>query len=653
MVNWGSAPQVKFPPADYRCIVRLIVVFHVQIKKEYVTDIIQLLPDSVANQIAAGEVIQRPASVVKELVENAIDAGAEKIQVHIKDAGRTLIQVTDNGKGMSPTDARMAFERHATSKIRQANDLFRIKTMGFRGEALASIASVADVLLKTKRADDEVGTSIHLSGSEVIAQEPLSCSNGSTLMVRNLFFNVPARRKFLKSNTIEFKHIINEIQRVALAHPAIAFSLHHNETLVYDIPSANHRKRIVHLFGNNMNQNLLPIHSDTSMASISGFIGQPKSARKSFGEQFFFVNNRFMKHPYFHRAVLQAFDKLIQGDAIPTYFIYFNVDPENIDINIHPTKTEIKFESENAIWQLLLAAVREGLGKFNVVPSIDFDQSGSIDIPIAPKSTDGLYRPEIQTDPNFNPFQEKPTNRTAHGHFEKNNQDRNWEKLYEVFNNDSKKEDFQIVIPNEQEQQTQINPFHNDVPAFNFRNMILLKGKYLLTPVKSGLMVIDQRRAHQRILYEQFLKMMDSHMGLCQQLLFPQTLELQPVDSAMIQMILPELNEMGFDLREFGPNTYIISGMPAFLNEMDAKAIIELFLEEYKNSGTDLKERARERLAESLAIASAIGYGHNLNHDEAGELIDNLFACNTPNYSPTGKPVLEIIPMEEIEKKMK
>lgn len=614
-------------------------------------DIIQLLPDSVANQIAAGEVIQRPASVVKELVENAIDAGADKVQIQIKDAGRTLIQVTDNGKGMSPTDARMAFERHATSKIRQADDLFRIRTMGFRGEALASIASIADVQLKTKRQEDEVGTLIHISGSEVLRQEPVSSPNGTTFQVRNLFYNVPARRKFLKSNSVEFKHLINEIQRVALANPEIAFNLVHNDTPVYDLPIANYRKRIVNLFGNPMNQCLLPIHTETSMLAIHGFVGQPKAARKTFGEQFFFANNRFMKHPYFHRAVMQAYDKLIPGDSIPSYFIFLDINPEEIDINIHPTKTEIKFESENAIWQLLLATVREALGKFNVVPSIDFDQNGSFEIPMVPKSTSGLQRPVIEYNPNFNPFDEKPTDRTFPAPHSQSEQ--HWEQLYDILNHTAQNQAETTIVRTEQHQQTTLNHSSHDLPTENCKNIISLKGKYLLTPVKSGLMLIDQRRAHQRILYEQFLSLMDTHMGVSQQLLFPQTIEIEPSDSALLIEIITELNEMGFDLREFGPNTFIISGMPAFLNEMNAKAILELFLEEFKNTGTSLKERARERLAQSLAIASSIGYGQTLSQEEAGQLIDSLFACQMPNFTPTGKTIIDIIPMEEFEKKLK
>lgn len=631
-------------------------------------DIIQLLSDSVANQIAAGEVVQRPASVVKELVENSIDAEATKVLIYIKDAGRTLIQITDNGKGMSPTDARMSFERHATSKIRQADDLFCIRTMGFRGEALASIASVADVLMKTKRPDDEVGTSIHISGSEIVKQESEACSDGTTFMVKNLFFNVPARRKFLKSNSVEFKHIINEVQRVALANPAIAFCLYNNDSLVYDLPSTNQKKRIDHLFGNSIGQNLLPINTETSILKISGFIGQPKAARKSFGEQFFFVNNRFMKHPYFHRAVVQAYDKIIAHDAIPQYFIFFDIDPLKIDINIHPTKTEIKFEDENAIWQLIHAVVRESLGKFNVIPSIDFDQSGSFEIPIAPKTTEGLFPPPINIDPTYNPFNEK--SHTSSGvsgtdgysqHIKRDSNIDSWQSLYQVAAPQSMEEniDFDNVEgnviesqPNEQQSAIDIEQYdQNKVNCTN--NILSLKGKYLLTPVKSGLMVIDQHRAHQRILYEQFLSMINSHIGVCQQLLFPQTLELQPADSVVLLEILSELNEIGFDIREFGNNTFIISGLPSFLDESNAKTIVETFMSEYKNNGSNLKDKACEHLANSLASASAIDYGQTLTNEEAGQLIDCLFACQSPNYSPSGKPIVEIIQLEEIEKKLK
>ena len=613
------------------------------------SDIIHLLSDSVANQIAAGEVIQRPASVVKELVENAIDAGATKIQIQIKDAGRTLVQVTDNGNGMSPTDARMAFERHATSKISQAADLFAIHTMGFRGEALASIASVADVEMKTRREADEVGTAIHIRGSELVLQEAASTTNGTTFWVKNLFFNVPARRKFLKSNTTELKHIITEIQRVALANCTISFSLYHNGTPVYELPATNFRKRIVNIFGNTMNQSLVPVNSETSLARITGFIGQPKYARKTFGEQFFFVNGRYMKHPFFHRGIMQAYEKILPKDMMPAYFIAFEVDTSTIDINIHPTKTEIKFENESALWQLLHAAVREGLGKFNVIPSIDFDQSGSIDIPISLRSTEGLSRPEIDIDPNFNPFEERSISIQSKGFSSGPGQTNvnHWEKLYE-------KTDQEFEIQQQSEvQQTRFDQQEQNRPVEQGRNFLTFKNKYILTPVKSGLMVIDQRRAHQRILFEQFMVTLTNEERVSQQLLFPHTMEVNSSDATLLLSMLDDLNTIGFDIREFGPGTFIINGVPGFLDDSNAKGIIESMLEEYKNSASDLKEREKERLATSLAVASSIEYGQVLSQEEAGSLIDSLFACQTPNFSPTGKPVLEIIQLDEIEKRLK
>jgi DNA mismatch repair protein MutL len=620
-----------------------------------VSDIIRLLSDSVANQIAAGEVIQRPASVIKELVENAMDAGADKISVQLKDAGRTLIQVTDNGKGMSPTDARMSFERHATSKIRDAADLFAIRTMGFRGEALASVASVADVEVKTKRAEDEIGTYIHISASETKTQEGVSCQNGTTFMVKNLFFNVPARRKFLKSNSTELKHIINEIQRVALASPEVGFSIYHNGTVLYELPASNFRKRIVSIFGSNMNNSLVPVNSETSIAKISGFIGQPKFARRTFGEQFFFVNGRYMKHPFFHRGVVQAYEKILPSEMIPSYFINFEVDPGTIDINIHPTKTEIKFENESAIWQLLHATVREGLGKFNVVPSIDFDQEGSVDIPIALRSTDGLTHPEIKIDPTYNPFEERSYSIPSRGFSSNSDKDNlgNWQKLYRQEESYQEKEHSFNLQVQQEEQQTTIFNHEPSIPVENGKRFLILKNRYIITPVKSGLMVIDQRRAHQRILFEHFIRVLATHEGTSQQLLFPQTFETNSADAIILQSILEDLNFIGFDIREFGPETFIINGIPGILENSDPKGIIEMFMEEYKSTAGNIREKAKEQLALSLAKASAIDQNHPLNLDEAGQLIDNLFACETPNFSPSGKPIVDIIKLDEIEKRLK
>lgn len=609
------------------------------------SDIIRLLPDSVANQIAAGEVIQRPASVVKELVENALDAGATEIMVHAKDAGRTLIQITDNGCGMSPTDARMAFERHATSKITSANDLFNIRTMGFRGEALASIAAIADVELRTKKVEDEVGTLIHITGSEVITQEPVACSNGTSFQIKNLFYNVPARRKFLKGNTTELKHIISEIQRIAIPYPEIKLSLFHNNAPVYELPKANHRKRIVDLFGKSINQSLVQVDEETSLVKIFGFVGQPRFARKTMGEQFFFVNGRFIRHGYFHKAVMQAYQQLLPADAFPAYFLFLETDPANIDINVHPTKTEIKFENERDIWPIIHAAVRESLGKNSVVPSIDFDQNGSIDIPLPPKSFSEIQFPEIRINPDYNPFEnEKPQTSGNYGKTpaERKNLGR-WEDLYSGT---------QLKLKPEPEPNDEVDDtiFSAPAEAFSGKKTLQLKQKYILTPVKSGLMVIDQKRAHERILFEKFMEVLKSDSVASQQLLFPQTLELNPADSAILQNIIPELLSLGFDIRDFGKNTFIISGTPGVLDVTDAAVIVEKLLEEYKTSPVDARAKAKEQIARSLSKASALDYGTELKQEEIIHLIDELFACATPNFSPDGKRVLHIIPVTDIEK---
>jgi DNA mismatch repair protein MutL len=613
-----------------------------------VADIIQLLPDSVSNQIAAGEVIQRPASVVKELVENAIDAGADQIKVNIKDAGRTLIQIIDNGCGMSDTDARMAFERHATSKIKSADDIFAIRTMGFRGEALASIAAIAEVELRTKEHDQDLGTFIHISGSRIITQEPVRCDSGTNFQIKNLFFNVPARRKFLKSNPAELKHIINEIQRIALANPEVAISLHHNGSVIYELNGSNKRVRIVSLFGKNINQNLIPLDTETSVVKITGFIGQPKYARKTFGEQFFFVNKRYMKHPFFHKSIMQCYDKILPPDTFPSYFIYFDLNPADIDVNIHPTKTEIKFENESAIWQILQASVREALGKFNIVPSIDFDQAGSVEIPMPPHNFGDVSMPEIRINPEYNPFNAQKSYSGAGSNFTSRPVERpnatNWQSLYKGIEPEisaksglSDEEPVQFRI---EEQQTA-------------KNSIQFKNKYILTPVKSGLMVIDQKRAHERILYERLMQVLENHEVASQQQLFPETIELNASDAVLLSNILPDLRALGFDIRDFGKNSFIINGTPGVLNTTSPIEIIESLLEEYKNSPINLQEKARETVAISLAQASAIPYGQTLKPGEICELIDNLFACQTPNFSPKGKKILSIMPLEDFEKLLK
>lgn len=614
------------------------------------SDIIQLLPDAVANQIAAGEVIQRPASVVKELVENALDAGATELTINIKDAGKTLVQISDNGCGMSPTDARMAFERHATSKIRNANDLFCIRTMGFRGEALASIAAIADVELRTKRTEDEVGTFIHIVGSEVKTQEPAGVNNGTNFMVKNLFYNVPARRKFLKANSTELKHIIWEIQRIALPHPDIRISLIHNGTPLYELPKSNYRKRIVDVFGKNLNHSLINVKEETSIVKIHGFIGQPKYARKTMGEQFFFVNGRYMRHPYFHKAILQAYEQLLPPDTFPSYFIFLDLDPGEIDINVHPTKTEIKFENERDIWPIVHAAVRESLGKNNVVPSIDFDQSGSIDIPVPRKNAEDIRFPDIKINPDYNPFD---TDKSGSGgsytpspaNFREKKNLSNWEDLYSGTQLKLKPENQEPELPTESD-----SLYSASAEQFSGKKVMQLKQRYILTPVKSGLMVIDQKRAHERILYEQFMEVLKSDSVASQQQLFPQTIELNPADAAILRNILKDLLSLGFDIREFGKNTFIVNGTPGMLDIASPELIVEKLLEEYKNSPVDARTKAREQIAISLAKASALDYGAELKQEEVDHLIDNLFACSTPNYSPDGKKVLSIISTEDIEK---
>ena len=613
------------------------------------SDIIQLLPDSVANQIAAGEVIQRPASVVKELVENALDAGASEIAIHIKDAGKTLIQISDNGCGMSPTDARMAFERHATSKICSANDLFCIRTMGFRGEALASIAAIADVELKTKKTEDEVGTLIHIIGSDVKTQEPVACTNGTSFSVKNLFFNVPARRKFLKANTTELKHIIYEIQRVVLPNPEIKFSLFHNNASLYELPKTNYRKRIIDVFGKSTNQSLVTVDEDTSLVRIYGFVGLPKYARKTMGEQFFFVNGRYMRNPYFHKAVMQAYEKLLPPDAFPSYFLFMDIDPADIDINVHPTKTEIKFENDQAIWQIIHAAVRESLGKHNVVPSIDFDQSGSIDIPVPQKDKENISFPDIQINPDYNPFNEsKPVSSGGSSTYKPDRVNVNhWEDLYEGARTEKEEESKDFEQLNKQPDD---DLYAQSAEQFSGKRVLQLKQKYILTPVKSGLMIIDQKRAHERILFEQFMEVLKSDSVASQQQLFPQTIELNPADAEILKNILSDLLSLGFDIREFGKNTFIINGTPGLLDVSSPEVIVEKLLEEYKNSPVDARHKAKEQVALSLAKASAIEYGMELKPEEIDHLIDHLFACSTPNFSPDGKKIVTIIPTEDIEK---
>jgi DNA mismatch repair protein MutL len=612
-------------------------------------DIIQLLPDSVANQIAAGEVIQRPASVIKELVENSVDAGSKSIKVIVRDAGKNLVQVMDNGCGMSETDARLACERHATSKISTADDLFAINTLGFRGEALASVAAIAELEIQTRRPEDEVGTLVEIKGSRFVRQEPVACPAGCRITIKNLFYNVPARRKFLKANSTELRHIINEFQRIALGHPGIEFSLQHDGTELYHLPPANYRQRIVHLFGRNINQQLVEVNTPTSLAGITGYIARP--ARKSLGEQFFFVNSRFMRHPYFHKAVMLAYDKILPPDVLPSYFIWFTVNPESVDVNIHPTKTEIKFENEKAVWQILMASIREALGKFNLTPSIDFNTDGKIDIPV-PDMDKTPVSPEIPVNPDFNPFNPAgfPGSSSRHG---SDSRYGNWEVLYRGFHREGK--------PTGPEQ-AEISPLPADENGRIFPPagpeppgpvLLQLKNRYILSPVKSGLMIVDQKRAHERILFEKFMRSIRSGTLISQQQLYPVTIELPPPDYLLVLELADDLAGFGFDIRNFGPNSVIISGCPADVSHADPAGMIRSLLEEYKSAGSSFKSSPREQIARNLARSSAVHYGKNLSKEEMQEVIDRLFACEMPNYSPDGEPVITILSNEEIEKKFR
>jgi DNA mismatch repair protein MutL len=614
-------------------------------------DIVKRLPDSVANQIAAGEVIQRPASVVKELMENAIDAGATGIRVNIKDAGRTLIQVVDNGCGMSPADALMAFERHATSKISQAADLFAIRTLGFRGEALASVAAIAEVELKTRRLEDELGTEIRLHGSAVKGQEPVSCPTGSNFQVKNLFYNVPARRKFLKANTTEFRHIVTEFYRVALTHPGLSFSLTHNQSEIYNLSPVPIKQRIINVFGKNLNQVLIPVGNETSIVSIRGYIGKPEAAKKSFGEQFFFINNRYMRHPYFHKAVMAAYEQVLPPETLPSYFLYLEAATESIDINIHPTKTEVKFEDERSIYQILHATVRETLGKHNLVPTLDFDRNGDIDIPILRKDTP-IRVPEESINPDFNPFEEdkrEAGNRgnvleheemgggmAGGGNYSGKENLIHWESLYRDL---------------EQAERTIREAMQESAGRLGEPSTLLqFKQKYILLAVKSGLMVVDQNRAHQRILYERYLEGLGKKVPVAQQELFPRKITLDAGDHALLIEIFNDICSLGFDIRDTGKHTIEIKGIPADMDIGDPEQWMDQFISDYKEREADIREETGHKVAAALAKSCSVGSGRALRQEEMREIMDQLFACREPATAPDGKPIFRIMPMDEFEK---
>ena len=608
------------------------------------SDVIHLLPDSVANQIAAGEVIQRPASVIKELVENAVDAGATTIHVVVVDAGRTSIQVIDDGKGMSETDARLSFERHATSKIAKADDLFALHTMGFRGEALASIAAVAHVELQTRREEDEIGSCIRIAGSKVVSQEPVSCPVGSNFKVENLFFNVPARRKFLKSNTTELSNILTAFERIVLVYPDIHFTLHHNGTEMLNLKRGSLRQRISDVFGRQYSQDLLPVEVHTAMCNITGFISKPEGARKKSGHDFFFVNGRYMKHPYFHKAVLTAYDRLIpEGMQVP-YFLYFEVEPTDIDVNIHPTKTEIKFENEQAIWQILTAAVRDALGKFCEVPAIDFDTQGSPDIPLFDPSRQ-VAPPQPHYNPDYNPFKSSSPSSSSRAS-RASSPSSSWESLYEGLEKEPlfspAPEEGEMFAPTDDSQTPETILSEKSPSHYQY------KGKYLMTAVKSGLMIIDQHRADIRILYERYMEQMNNHTANTQKLLFPEVVQLAPSEAVLLGKLLPELTNLGFDLSDLGGNSFAVNGVPAGLDGLDP---VQLLRQLVDDSGTLSSQvtSINTQLAMSLARHAAIPYGQLLNNEEIENIINQLFSCSNVNYTPDGKAILCILPQGDIE----
>lgn len=625
------------------------------------SDIIRLLPDSVANQIAAGEVIQRPASVIKELVENAIDAGAQHIDVLVTDAGKSSIQVVDDGKGMSETDARLSFERHATSKIREAADLFALRTMGFRGEALASIAAVAQVELRTCVEGEELGTKLVIAGSKVESQEAISCPKGSNFCVKNLFFNVPARRKFLKSNQTELSNILTEFERIALVNPNMSFTLYHNDAELFNLPAIQLRQRIMGVFGKKINQDLLSLDVDTTMVRISGFVARPESARKKGARQYFFVNGRYMRHPYFHKAIMDAYEHLIPVGEQVSYFIYFDVDPGNIDVNIHPTKTEIKFENEQAIWQILAAAVKETLGKFNAVPSIDFDTEGMPDIPAFESSPyAGIQPPKTTYNPDYNPFNTSAVPPSSYS----SKPSRDWEQLYEGLEHHSSAQHIQKSYPDDGDYFTAasmeqpVTPTlydHSEEAAMGEKSSqhYQFKGRFILTSVKSGLMIIDQQRAHIRILYDQYLEQITRRQGASQGMLFPDIVQFPVSEVPVLQEIMEDLSYLGFELTDLGGGSYAINGIPSGIEGLNPVELIQSMVHTAMEKGGKVKEEVQSNLALTLAKAAAIVPGQVLTNEEMNGLVDGLFAVATPNYTPDGKTVLSVLQEDELEKLFK
>ncbi|MFL1896877.1 DNA mismatch repair endonuclease MutL [Aquimarina sp. 2-A2] len=624
------------------------------------SDIIQLLPDHVANQIAAGEVVQRPASVVKELLENAIDAQASHIKLLVKEAGKTRIQVIDDGIGMSVTDARLSFERHATSKIKKAEDLFQLDTKGFRGEALASIAAIAHVELKTKQADDEVGTEIKIEGSEVSSQEVCVTPTGTSICVKNLFYNIPARRNFLKSNTVELRHIIDEFHRVAMVHPSIKFDMYHNDSEVFSLPVANHRQRIVHILGGKTNEKLVPIQEETDLVKISGFVGKPEFAKRSRGEQFFFVNNRFIKSAYLNHAVTSAFEGLCKEKTFPTYFVYLDVDPKSIDINIHPTKTEIKFDDEHSLYAMLRSTIKHSLGQFSVAPVLDFNKDASMETPYDFKNKEARV-PTIEVDRNFNPFKDEKTRADANSSMgrtsykEKKSSD--WENLYVGLQADTsaidqhkKSNDFSSV----QFESTAITGSLFDEKKesdLSHNPTYQLKRKYIITTIKSGMVIINQHRAHQRILYEELLRNITMANAVSQQLIFPLKISFTTQEIELLQMVREQLEHTGFVFDAIVEEEVSISGIPTAITESEVSMLLEQLLGDLQNEVPDSGFSQTDFLAKSMAKSIAVRTGIVLEQEQQQHIVNSLFACTEPTITPDHKPTFTTITVDEIDKK--
>ena len=612
-------------------------------------DIIQLLPDHVANQIAAGEVVQRPASLVKELLENAIDAKATSVNLVIKDAGKTLVQVIDNGIGMSVTDARFCFERHATSKIKAAEDLFNINTKGFRGEALASIAAIAHVELKTKRELDEIGTHIVIEGSKVDAQDAVVVPVGTSISVKNLFYNIPARRNFLKTNTVETRHVIDEFHRVALAHPQVAFSFINNGSTVFNLPASNMRQRIVNIFGAKTNEKLVPVSEETEIVSVEGFVVKPEFSKKGRGEQFFFVNNRFIKSPYLHHAINSAFEGLIKEGGQPGYFLFLQVDTTSIDINIHPTKTEIKFDDEHAIYAMLRASVKHSLGQFSIVPVLDFNKDPEMDTPYD-FNTKNPVAPTIEVDRNFNPFEKEQRRRNDYATFKENSNSQlnSWEAMYVGLKSNENSLNLESI---EFESEEVTGSFFESEEKTPSEITFQLQNKYIMSPIKSGIMVIHQNLAHQRVLYESILKNITVKEAISQQLLFPLRLNFTSQDIEVLKNIQEQLEHTGFGFSAFEKETIEINGIPVSVKESEIKNILECLVNDIRTDIPDVGFSQNDLLAKSLAKSLAVKTGKSMNLKEQEDLVHQLFACKEPTKSPTNKPVLMILDASDIDKK--